>query len=107
MAFMSKALDDLYQFERNLRCSLDNEDWGTVAELDARCRGLVNRAIDEMSGLQDSDAQHHYSRALQELAELYQALREQCLNARDAVAEDLQKAQRGRQAKKVYTLMDV
>lgn len=103
---MSRALDDLYQFERNLRSSLANEDWAVVSDLDSQCRELVNRAIDEMSALQDLEAQQHYNVALQQLAGLYQMMQTRCSDARDAVALDLQKAQRGRQAQKFYTSID-
>lgn len=103
---MNTALNELYQFVRDLRHSMNNDDWQHVAELDSQCRGLVSRAIDEMSGLQDHDAQQHYSHVLQGLADLYEQLQSRCIAARNSVAANLETSQRGRRAQKVYTLVD-
>ena len=102
---VSGALKALHEFEHDLKVALVAKEWQSVAHLDARCRGLVAQAIDEMAltpSAEPTSTQRQTYQTLQRLADLYRQLQEQCVASRDGLAQELRVSQHGRSASKAY-----
>jgi predicted HAD superfamily Cof-like phosphohydrolase len=95
-ALKLKALNDfLYQFEQ----ALNSGDWEAIAELQARLTAVVEESS---ATVQTLEQQQQFAEGLTRLHELVQSAVSQATEAKSAVADQLRKLSKGREAAAQY-----